>query len=316
MKHTAFAVMSIALAALCGSAIARPAAADDEVGVLLAQLDERRAVDGGDDALIMTAIEGLMAAPAEQALRKVLQGDHSDAIKRRALFVLAQTDAAEAQDLLLRMAGNDADPLRHDAIRALGIGGTPASLSALVAVYRDGDAATRESVLAAMLIADASDSVLELARTADSDDDFAAAVRTLGAMGATDALRTLLDDGVKTAGLVQAYAIAGDLDGLRRIAAQTDDREQRLRAISSMGMVSDSAAGEALLQAYRQAPDDETRNAALQGLLIRDDDDGILTLFRASEDGEEKRRLLRTLVHMNSDLVLDVIDATLDGEAR
>ena len=313
--------ITLALMTLAGLGAAGTAAAAEHDALLLAQLvaSDTARNDGDDEALKMTAIEGLIAAPPERALpllRKVLEGNHSAAVKKRALFVLGQTAAPEAQSLLLQIAARDGEPLRHDAIRALGIGGTAASLQALVPVYRDGDEATRESVLAALLIAHAPDTLLEIARLADDDEAFAAVATTLGAMGATDALRELLDDGGNTAGLIQAYAIAGDLAGLQRVAAQTDDRERRLRAISSMGMIDGSEASAALVDAYRRASDEQTRQAALEGLLIKNDDASVLALFRASNDSGERRALLRTLVHMNSALVLDVIDTTLDGERR
>jgi hypothetical protein len=49
-------------------------------------------------------------------------------------------------------------------------------------------------------------------------------------------------------------------------------------------------------------------------MLIADYDDGVLQLFRESQDDEEKRRLLKTLVNMDSDAVMEIIDAQFDGE--
>ena len=47
--------------------------------------------------------------------------------------------------------------------------------------------------------------------------------------------------------------------------------------------------------------------------MISGADEHVLELFRASNDTQEKRRLLRTLLSMNSDLALELIDSTLEG---
>ncbi len=65
---------------------------------------------------------------------------------------------------------------------------------------------------------------------------------------------------------------------------------------------------------YAAADTDEMRDAALQGMIISDHDEGVLNLFRQSQDTNQKRDLLRTLVIMDSDLAIDVIDSTLLGE--
>jgi hypothetical protein len=49
-------------------------------------------------------------------------------------------------------------------------------------------------------------------------------------------------------------------------------------------------------------------------MLIAEYDEGVLTLFQESQDPNEKRRLLETLVNMDSDAVWDLIDATLEDD--
>jgi len=48
-------------------------------------------------------------------------------------------------------------------------------------------------------------------------------------------------------------------------------------------------------------------------MMVADYDDGVLELFRASQDAGEKRELLRMLVMMDSDAALEIIDETLSG---
>ena len=97
-----------------------------------------------DDAeqLKIAALEALMSAPADRALpliTKVLQGDHSDEVKSRALFVLSQIDLPEAQATLLDTARNGSERLRLEAIRMVGIGGDAEALAGLRDIYANGD---------------------------------------------------------------------------------------------------------------------------------------------------------------------------------
>lgn len=286
--------------------------------LLLALTTPATAASDNDDALKISALEALMTAPSERALplvRKVLAGDHSEAVKSRALFVLSQLRGADAQALLVEHATAHGSTLQHEAIRMVGIGGNDESLRRLADVYRNGDADVRDSVLNAYLIAGEAEFVFEVARNARDDEEFDAAVETLAAMRATDELRRLYDQGgADSEGLVRAYAIAGDVDSLVRVANESPDRAQRQRAIRDLGIVPGKRAGEALVDIYRRADGDDIRAAALHGLLVHGHDEGVMALFRASSDSAEKRRLLQTLVMMNSELALDLIDATLEGD--
>ncbi|NNF16941.1 MAG: HEAT repeat domain-containing protein [Gammaproteobacteria bacterium] len=295
------------------SACTMARAADDEVRAWrVAQADTELS---DQEQLKLAAIEGLMSASSERALpilKKVLAGNSSARVKSRALFVLGQDNSAEAQSLLISFAAS-AGPLQHEAIRMIGIGGVASSLERLAPIYRSGNEELRKSVLQAYLIANEAEAVYQLAVNAQNDAAFDAAVNTLGAMNATEQLRKLQASGSERESLIQAYAIARDLDSLQQMATSAADPKQRLTAIRNIGIVGGKAAGDALLDVYRKSDDKETREAVLQGMLIGQFDQHVLTLFRASDAPEEKRRLLRTLVNMNSDLALEVIDSTLEG---
>ena len=64
------------------------------------------------EELKLAALEALIAAPADKALplvSKVLEGNHSNEVKERALFILSQIDEPEAQATLLRVAREDGE---------------------------------------------------------------------------------------------------------------------------------------------------------------------------------------------------------------
>jgi HEAT repeat protein len=268
------------------------------------------------DSLKMSALEALIAAPPERALpivTKVLSGDSSPALKEHALFILSQIDLPEAQNQLVETARTGDTKLRLEAIRMIGIGGNADALAALRDIYAAGDGNTKDAVLEAYLIADDKDAVYQIAVNSQDPQEFENAVQMLGAMGATKELRELRDRPGSGEALINAYAVAGDVESLTALATDTSDPERQAQAMHGLGIAGGSEVGEVLAGIYRNSDVPKVREAALQGLLIAGDDQAVLELFRVSDDPAEKRELLQTLVMMDSDAVWDVIDTTLEN---
>jgi len=268
-----------------------------------------------EESLALAAMEGLMTQPPERALpiiRKVLAGSQSTLIKQRALFVLSQIDAPEAQDLLLQAARSSDPDLQREAIRNIGIGGQPKALAALQQIYDKGDDAVKAQVLEAWMIADRKEEVYQAAVKAKSETELNEAIRMLGVMGAVDELRKLGDRPNAGSGLVNAYAISGDLASLRKIAEGSGDIAVRSEAVRKMGIISNDASRTALREIYQRSADAAIKDAALQGLLISGDEQGVLALYRSAKTTEEKRQLLRTLSMIDGDAALEAIDAALE----
>ena len=267
----------------------------------------------------MAALEGLISAPSDRALPlldRVLNGNHSERVKARALFVLSQIDHPEAQNTILNLAKNNQSPLQHEAIRVIGIAGHRASLDELKNIYSSGDRKVKEQVMQAYLIAGDEQKLFELAENAKTDDEFDAAVQKLGAMGETELLQKLAGRAGQSDSLLQAYAVSGDLDSLLALAhGEVPDTHDdiRLKAISNIGIVGGLKGKRALMDIYQGATESSVKHAALQGLLIAGHDRGVLQLYKQSDNLEDKRKLLQTLSIMNSDVALDAIDAALDG---
>ena len=267
------------------------------------------------EELAIAALEGLMMTPPERALpllRKVLTGPMDDRVKARALFVLAQIDGAEAQTLLLDTARASTGTLQGEAVRAIGIGGDDTALDALAGLYASGDASVKQDILQAYMIAGRKDAVFAIAKDAKNEDELEDAVQMLGVMDATEELRQLGELHTGSDSLMQAYAIAGDLDSLRRIAAEPG--ENAVRAVRSIGIVGNDAARDALREIYRTNADAQVKDAALQGMMIAGDEAGVLELYRASTNGEEKKALMRTLTVMGGDAAIEAMDAALQGD--
>jgi HEAT repeat protein len=267
-----------------------------------------------DEELALAALEGLMAQPGDRALpiiRKVLAGSQTPTVKKRALFVLSQIDSPEAQQLLVQVSRSPDAAMRGEAIRSMGIGGDPKALDSLLEVYNAGDAGVKRDVLQAWLISNRKEAVYQAALNAKSDDEANEAIHILGAMGASDELRKLGDRPKLASSLVEAYAISGDLSSLRKIADSNPDRTMRLEAVRKIGIVNGEEARKALREIYTRTEDREIRDAALQGMMIGDDEEGVLALYRAAKSTDEKRALMRTLSTMDGDAALKAIDDAL-----
>jgi HEAT repeat protein len=269
------------------------------------------------EELALAAMEGLMAQPPERALpivKKVLAGPQTTLIKQRALFVLSQIDSPEAGEILLQTSRSADAALRREAIRSIGIGGNDKTLAGLLEVYKAGNDDVKKEVLEAWMIAGRKEEVFQAALNAKSEEEASEAIHMLSVMGAVDELRKLGDRPNASGKLVEAYAISGDLQSLRKIAEGNGDPELRAEAVQKIGIISSDAARAALRDIYARSTDREIKDAALQGLLIAGDDKGVLTLYRSATTPEEKRALLRTLTMMDSDAALEAIDAALEGK--
>lgn len=268
-----------------------------------------------DEELALAALEGLMAQDPERALpiiTKVLAGPQSSLVKQRALFVLSQIDSPKAQEILLQTSRSPDAAMRREAIRSIGIGGDPKTLDALLPIYNAGGADVKGDVLQAWMIAGRKEPVYQVALNAKTEEEANEAIRMLGVMGATEELRKLGDRPKTSSGLIEAYALSGDLASLRKIAEGAGDRAVRIDAVRKIGIIDDDAARAALREIYARSTDAEIKEAALQGMLIADDQQGVLALYRAAKTTDEKRTLLRTLTNMDGDAALEAIDAALE----
>jgi HEAT repeat protein len=280
----------------------------------LAQSDVADVRDVNDE-LKLAAVEALITAPADKALplvSKVLAGNHSTEVKEAALFILSQIDEPEAQTTLLKFANEESGELQLEAIRMIAIGGGE-GMSSLKSIYETGNSDAREAVLEAFMIAGDKDSVFEIAKTAEGAD-FEEAVQMLAVMGARDELRQLRSSKGISEALIEACAISGDLECLRELAADGSDVDLQTEAIEAMGIVGGAEVNATLVEIYKNASSEDIREAAMDGLMISGDDEGLLELYRSSEDSSEKKELLEYLVMTGSDEVWEIIDSALDGD--
>jgi hypothetical protein len=149
---------------------------------------------------------------------------------------------------------------------------------------------------------------------AASEEDYKDAVEILGAMDAHAELSRLREAKGISDALIDAYIISDDSAELQKLAVDDSNPELQAEAIQAIGIVGGAGADKMLADIYASATDKKIKEAALEGLLIGDYDQEVLRLYRASKSVAEKRDLLETLVIMDSELAMEVIDAALAGD--
>lgn len=281
--------------------------------------------DIGSEELAEVALEGLMSAPAEKAmplLRKVLKGPYSLKLKKRALFVMSQLDDSHGLDDVVAAAKDANDPeLREEAVRILGVSGADRAVERLRELYAGSkDAREKRQILDAYLVADRKDLVLAAARGEADPAVRAHAIQTLGALDASDELEQLYhvtQDPANRRAVIQALGVAGNSGALAAIAGDAKQPEDiRIAALHALGVAGDRGGDTVLRRLYASANTPALRDAVLEGLLVADDSDGVLELYRSAKTVDEKKALLRTLTAMGNDAAIDAIEFELDKAGK
>jgi len=275
---------------------------------------------GDDEELAEIAVEGLMSAPPERAvplLKKVLQSQHSDKVKKRALFVLSQIDDPAALDMVVDVAKTSTDPaLREEAVRMLGVSGDEHAIERLRDLYASSkDPREKRAIIQAWLVADRKDLILASARTEPDETVRRQAIEALGAMDASSELKQLFDstkDAANQRAIIQALGVAGNVKALTEIAESQQPDNVRVEAIHALGVAGDEGGSTALVKLYPKANTPALRDAVIQGLMVAGDSDAMMQLYRQSKTKEEKQALLRVITTMGDDAALDLIESELN----
>jgi hypothetical protein len=258
---------------------------------------------GVDDDTKVLALRGLMQSDPESTLptiEKLLAGNSSVRVKDRALFLLSQSRAARARDLLAGVAKNGSNPdLRMAAVRYLGMRSDPESQQILTDVYGStNDLDMKRSILRSLMTANARDRLLTIAKSERSAELRAVAVQQLGAVRGSTELeelyRTESDRDVKQR-ILQSMIAANATEKLARIARDEKDPELQRMAIRNLGATNQPVAAEALRAIYMSDAPIETKKAVIQGLSIHQNCSVLVALAKAERNTELRNEIVNRL---------------------
>jgi len=265
--------------------------------------------NASDDELKMMALDGLRGADASVAvpqLEKVLAGNGSDNLKKRALSILAHEDTAHAREAVARFARSQTNPsLQAEAIRQLGVTGNPDAMKTLSDIYASStDAAIKKSILRSFMAAGDKQRLLAAAQSEKDSSTRIEAIRLLGAMGSRDALVQLYKSESSDDGKIQilrGLMTSDSRDTISQIAMTEVSVEVRKAAIRDMGaMDRGSNSGPELVSLYAKEKDPAVRKEILRALAMQDDAKDLIEVARKESDSDLKVYAVRQLSQMRS----------------
>jgi HEAT repeat protein len=266
-----------------------------------------------DEELKLFAIQGLQHQDPEQAipmLEKLLQSANSPRIKERALFVLAQSDAARARQVMTTVARGGSNPdLQMKAIQYIGMTASQPNRQLLGEIYTAStDIDVKRQILRAYMMSNDRERVLAAATTEKSPQLRAEAVRQLGMMGARDEVWQLYQketDPQVRGQIIQGLFMGGDSTHLLEIANSDASMDLRRRAIQHLGMMGRERTGDAILDIYNRQTDVGVKEAAIDALFIQQNAETLVALARKESDRDLKRRIVSKLALMPSPAARD-----------
>jgi HEAT repeat protein len=262
-----------------------------------------------DDDMKMLALEGLRGADASVAvpqLQKVLSGNGSDNLKKRALSILAREDTAQAREAVAQFARSQTNPsLQAEAIRQLGVAGGPDAMKTLSDIYAAStDPAVKRSILRAFMGAGDKQRLLAAAQSEKDPSVRIEAIRLLGAMGSRDALMQLYKGESSDDGKIQilrGLMTSESRDAISQIAMAEASAEVRKAAIRDMGsMGRGTQTGAELVGLYAKEKDPTVRKEILRALAVQEDAKDLVEVARKESDSDLKIYAVRQLSQMRS----------------
>jgi HEAT repeat protein len=260
-----------------------------------------------DEELKLIVIQGLMSSDPQRALpllKKLVEGPYSRRVKEQALFVLSQSDAPEAAQLIASIARGTAHAeLQSDAIKYLGISGQR-NLKLLGEVYQStANAEVKKEILRAYMIAGAKQPIYVAAKSEKDPKLRKEAIRQLGVAGAGHELqemyRSETSADVKRT-IIESLFVGGNVDMLLEIARNESDPNLRATAVRTLGLMGRERTGATLVQMYRGESDAHVRRAALEGLFVQGNARALVELAKSEKDPRWKREIVQQLAVMNS----------------
>ena len=266
--------------------------------------------DLADDEMKVLALRGLMQSDPETALptiEKMLAGNSSVRVKDRALFVLSQSRAPRAREVMLNVARTASNPdLRLSAVRYLGMRSDAESQKVLADVYNSTtDVDTKRAILRSFTSVNARDRLLAVARTEKSPELRAVAVQQLGAMRGGAELEELYrsesDKEVKQR-ILQSLMAANVPDKLAQIARSEKDPDLLRVAIRSLGSSNRPEAVDALRAIYASSDTTvETKKSVVEALAMHQTNcSPLVTLAKDERNKELQTEMVRRLSTMTN----------------
>ncbi|RPI21808.1 MAG: hypothetical protein EHM61_23870 [Acidobacteria bacterium] len=275
-----------------------------------------------NEDLKLMAIDGLLASDPDRAipmLEKILQGNQSAKIKERALFVLAQGGSVRAEEIVITLARNSAQPeLQAKAIQFIGLSGRAKSRQALAQLYASATSPeVKRAVLSGLMLSGDRERLIAIAKEEKSAELKGEAINQLGVLGAKTELWQMYES-AGTAGekeaILNALFVAGDVDKLIQVAQTEKDPQTRGAAIQRLGVSHAQKTSAILVSMYQTEKDPEIRTKVLDALFVQGNATVLIDFARKEKDPQLRKEIVSRLSIMRSKEATDYMMEILNKE--
>ncbi len=274
-----------------------------------------------DEELKLIALNGLMQSDPDRAfplLEGLLKSAQPPGIRRKAVFVLAQSNSPKAQQLLEQVARGQGNPdLQLSAIRYLGEkrrqGG---SNPVLAEIYNSSnDQNIKRAVLNAFENARDKDRLLQIAKSEKQQELRLHAIRMLGSMQGSQADLWALYQAETTPEakqmILESIPSTGNLDKLLEVAKTERDPKLRRFAIQNLSTPRAATTGDTLATIYASEQEQEVKRAIVDALYSQKNVKALISIARSEKDSRMQQRILERLVNLKSpeanDYLMEII---------
>jgi len=263
-----------------------------------------------DEDLKLMALNGLVQSDPERALpllENLLKTSSSPKLKERVIFVLAESSAPRAKQLLEQVArGGAGNPdMQLKAIRYVAASSKRTDNRALLWEIYSGsnDTQVKRAALNGLMSSRDKDHVLQVARTEKSTPLRLEAISFLGSTGAQAELWQIYQGETSTEvkqQILHSMTSTGSADRLVEIAKIEKEPKLRRSAIHALGSMGATRTGDALVSMYGSETDPELKRTIVDSLNSQRNAKALVDLARKESDPAMKREIVGRLSHMKS----------------
>jgi len=277
-----------------------------------------------DEDLKLIALNGLMQSDPDRALPLIdglLKSTQPPTIKRKALFVLAQSNTTKGQQVLEQVARGQGNPdLQVAAIRYLGEkrrqGATGGANPVLAEIYSSSnDPNVKRAILIAYESARDKDRLLQVAKAEKDADLRMAAIRELSSMQtARDEVWSLYNGETNPdikQQILSSMPSNGNTDKFLEVARTEKDAKLRRFAIMNLASTRAATTGDGLASLYSSEQDQQVKRAIIDALGSQKNVKAMVQIARSEKDTRMQQQILERLVSMKSpeanDYLMEII---------
>jgi hypothetical protein len=262
-----------------------------------------------DDELKLLAIQAMQHQEPEKAitaLEGVLNATNTLAVKKNALYVLAQNTQPRARQIILNYAKGQGSPdLQLEAIRYLRLTSKDRQVTAneLRQIYEStNDLAVRRAIISAYTDSWDRSALVSIASTPGAP----LPLRTQAVSGLSNvagpselwALYIKETDKDLKLHMVGAFASMQAFDQLVQIVKTEKEPTVRARAVRALGNLKQEQTGKILVDLYNTDQDLETRKAVISGLASQNNAENLIAIARKETNRELKLAIVERLSSM------------------